>query len=270
MQVTSRDKLASFYLAVCLLSMMFGDLTAAPFFLPTSNVSGLQWAKVGYLNMSDPTQQCPSSWQTFTSPRSCGRKDNSAPCASVSINTSGASYQMICGRFSGYQVGSPDAFLNYVGLGYSLDNYYVDGVSITYGSVGNRQHVYTYAAGGTEFNRSDACPCARGTQPPSFLGSDYYCESGKNALVKMIYNDDLLWDGQLCRNDEVTCCDSSNLPWFCKSFPTPISKDLEVRICLDEAVENENVAIGFFELYILIGECFILFYNIQGACGLSR
>ena len=156
--------MAIFYQVVSLLStaMMFSNLTAAHFFLPTSNVSGLQWTKVGCLNMSDPTQQCPSSWQTFTSPRSCGKKDNSAPCASVSINTCSVSYQMIYGRFSGYQVGKPDAFLNNQGLGYSLETYYVDGVSITYGSVYNRQHVYTYAAGVMEFSSLAACPCVVG------------------------------------------------------------------------------------------------------------
>ena len=260
MQVTSRDKLATFYLAVCLLSMAFGDITTAPFFLPTSNASGLQWTKVGYLNMSDPTQECPSSWQTFTSPRSCGKKNNTEPCGSVIISTCGTSYQMICGRFNGYQVGTTDAFLNYTGLGYP---YYVDGVSITYGSLENRQHVFTYAAGRTEFNNSAACPCAGGAKPPSFVGSDYYCESGKNLTTPLpagkAYIDDLLWDGQLCRNDEVTCCSSP--PSFCKSFPTPISEELEVRICLDESVDNENIAIEFFELYIL-GECYILIYIV--------
>ena len=129
------------------------------------------------------------------------------------------------------------------------------------GSVNNRQHVYTYAAGVTEFNRVAACPCAGGIQPPSFVGSDYYCESGNSASTpsaEMLYNDDHLWDGQLCHNDEVTCCDSLNLPWFCKSFPTPISEDLEVRICLDEPVDNENVAVEFFELYIrVLGECYV-------------
>ena len=39
-------------------------------------------------------------------------------------------------------------------------------------------------------------------------------------------------------------------PWFCKTFPTHISDDLEVRICLDQDNNNEDVAIEFFELYI--------------------
>ena len=245
--------------------MVFGDLTAAPFFLPASNVSGLQWTKVDSLNMSDPTQQCPSSWQTFTSPRSCGKKNNREPCASVNVSTCGASYQMICGRFSCYQNGTTDAFLNFSGLGYP---YYVDGVSITYGSLENRQHVFTYAAGGTEINNSHACPCAGGAKPPSFVGSDYYCESGNylaNSSPGTTYKGDHLWDGQLCRNDEVKCCSSPSPPSFCKSFPTPISEDLEVQICLDEPADNENVAIEFFELYIL-GEC----HNNQGCLYVSR
>ena len=133
--------------------------------------------------------------------------------------------------------------------------YYVDGVSITYGSPGNRHHVYTYAAGVTELSvSSSACPCAGGTSTPSFVGSDYYCESGNPNPTwydTTFYNYDVLWDGHLCRNAEATCCDPLTLPWFCKTFHTPITENMEVRICLDEGLNNENVALEFFELYIL-------------------
>ena len=234
--------------------MVLGDL-AASFSLP--NVPGQQWVKVGYLDMSDPAQQCPDSWQKVTSPAgaSCEKKDSSY-CDSVYITTSGASYQMVCGRFLGYQIGTTDAFdsIHVPGLGRNLETYYVDGVSITYGSPGNRTHVYTYAAGFNEYNDIDACPCASGEYPPDFVGSDYYCESGNadgTINYKMLYYADVLWDGQLCRHDEVTCCDPPNLPWFCKNFTNPITADLEVRICLDEDSDNENVALQFFELYIL-------------------
>ena len=37
------------------------------------------WRRVVYLNMSDPTQQCPSVWQEITTPhRVCGRRSTSA------------------------------------------------------------------------------------------------------------------------------------------------------------------------------------------------
>ena len=37
------------------------------------------WRRVAYLNMSDPSQQCPSVWQEITTPhRVCGRRYNSS------------------------------------------------------------------------------------------------------------------------------------------------------------------------------------------------
>ena len=184
----------AFYLAVYLLTTMFSDITAS-FLLP--DISGHVWKKVGYLNMSDPTQQCPDSWQRISSPvKSCKKKD-SVPCDSVNITTSGVSYQMVCGKFRGYQVGTPDAFNSYAGLGRNLETYYVDGVSITYGSPGNRHHVYTYAAGNSEFASAYSCPCAGGTPPPSFVGSDYYCNPLQVVSDNtMFFNTDVLWDGQ--------------------------------------------------------------------------
>ena len=153
---------------------------------------------------------------------------------------------------------APDAFASVLELGWDIERYYVDGVSITCGSPGNRTHVYTYAAGLSEITPVygywySMCPCAGGYSPPAFVGSDYYCESG-NPLSTWnstgFYYADVLWDKQQCGGLEGTCCNPPNLSWFCKTFPNPISEDLEVRICLDQAASDENVAIEFFELYI--------------------
>ena len=114
-------------------TLICGIVRSTSPFLP--HTPGLEWRMVGYLDMTDPAQQCPDSWQTITSPRSsCGRK-SSAPCDSLNINTSGASYKMVCGRFRGYQVGSPDAFRNFILT--NIETYYVDGVTVTYGLPGN-------------------------------------------------------------------------------------------------------------------------------------
>ena len=125
--------MTSFCLSICALSTVLGDL-AASFIL--TNVPGQQWVKVGYLNMSDPTQQCPYPWQTVSSPVASCEKRASVICDSVNITTSGASYQMVCGRFRGYQIGSPDAFDPSIS---NPETHYVDGVSIIYGSPGNRK-----------------------------------------------------------------------------------------------------------------------------------
>ena len=225
--------------------------------VPTSTASN--WKKVGYLDMSDPTQQCPPSWTKIPRPRaSCGKKTG-ASCDSLAIGTSGTSYQTVCGRFRAYQVGSVDAFGRCGGpvTPNTIEFPYVDGISITYGSPGSRQHIFTYAAG--LFESADVqfkycnCPCAQGRTSPSFIGSDYYCESGNpdnNWVGDKFYPQDVLFDGQQCTALEATCCNLPNLPWFCKTLPTPISGDLEVRICTDELIDNENVALEFFELYI--------------------
>ena len=239
------------HFAICLLKMAYAVVNSTSPFLQTT--PGRDWIKVGYLNMTDPTQQCPNSWQKITSPRSSCRKKSSVPCDSLNITTSGASYQTVCGWFRGYQIGTPDAFANNAGLGYNLETYYVDGVSVTYGSPGNRSHVYTYAVGFKETNDEISCPCTGGVPPPSFVGSDYYCESGNpgpSAIGNYVYSSDVLWDGQQCGGNESTCCNPPDLPWFCKTFPTPISEDLEVRICTDQDLNDENVAIESFELYI--------------------
>ena len=234
------------YFAVSLLNMVVVSSTS-PFL---TNTPGREWKLVGSLNMSDPTKLCPDSWQNFTSPRSCGKK-TTAPCDSLSIPTFGFRYQKVCGRFRGYQVRTPDAFAVSSPLG--VEGGYVDGVSITYGSPGKRQHVYTYAAGEYEHTAWISCPCTGGgVSPPSYVGSDYYCESGNpdSGWSDRWYTSDVLWDRQQCGGDEATCCNPPDLPWFCKTFPTPIAEDLEIRICTDEVDENENVAIESFQMYI--------------------
>ena len=199
--------------------------------------------------MTDPTQQCPDSWQKITSPRSsCGKK-SIATCDSLNIITSGASYQKVCGRFRGYQYRTPDGFRPSA----SIETNYVDGISVTYGKPGSRNHVYTYNVGHEETSSGGSCPCAGGASPPWFVGSDYYCESGNPGpgdVSEQMYSSDVLWDRQQCGGSEGTCCNPPNLPWFCKMFSTPISEDLEIRICMDESGDNENVAIESFELYI--------------------
>ena len=80
----------------------------------------------------------------------------------------------------GYQKGSPDGFNSYVHKT-SINDPYVDGVSITYGS--SRKHIWSYAAGVSESysgSQQLTCPCSLhgGAPAPSFVRDHYYCESG--------------------------------------------------------------------------------------------
>ena len=69
------------------------------------------WRRVAYLNMSDPSQQCPSVWQEYTTPhRVCGRRSTTGSCEGLNYTTGSEQYDQVCGRIISYQLGSPDAF----------------------------------------------------------------------------------------------------------------------------------------------------------------
>ena len=90
------------------------------------------WRRVAYLDMSDPSQQCPYAWREITSPhRVCGRKSQSSgSCEGVTYSTGSVRYDQVCGRIIGYQLGNTDSFR---GRTLSIKTYYVDGISVTPG-----------------------------------------------------------------------------------------------------------------------------------------
>ena len=186
--------------------------------------------------MTDPSQSCPFGLALKTySPglRSCGRATDTPGCWSTFYNTGGSQYSRVCGRGQGLHFGAPSAFVNRVGL----DSYYVEGVSLTHGQSGSRTHIWTFANGIAEiyderYIESILSLCNRWCNPPpSFVGNDYFCESGLNAArvpgLFRFYGDDPLWDGQNCAS---SCC-LNNPPYFTKTLPAPTSDSLELRVC---------------------------------------
>ena len=224
------------------------------------------WTRVAYLNMTDPSQQCPSAWtlQTRSSEprRLCGKRSSGASCESVVYSTFGINYSHVCGRVIAYQYGSPDAF--HESASQTIEGPYVDGLSVTHGSPVSRQHIWTFAAGLVESNPllypTNSCPCAdRATAlslVPSFIGNDYFCESGNPTSTystTIFYANDPLWDGQGC--GAASCCELSyppgvTPPWFCKQLPQATTDDIEVRLCGYEGNTNENTPVELIELYI--------------------
>ena len=215
---------------------------------------GLGWRRVVYLNMSDSTQQCPSVWQEITTPyRVCGRRSTSPSCEGLTYSTGSEQYDQVCGRIIGYQIGTPDA---YEVSGGSIDSYYMDGVSVTHGSP--RQHIWSFVAGLGEredFSQS-TCPCVvgsiNGNNIPSFVGRNYFCESGitSNPSMGVFYpNGDPLWDGQGC-GPTSSCCTFNSPPWFNVQLSSPTTDDIEVRICGNTGIRNEDSPIQLMEFYV--------------------
>ena len=132
----------------------------------------------------------------------------------------------------------------------------MDGVSITYGI--SRTHIWSYVAGVFEESQTDdlknVCPCSptQGSGPPSFVGDNYYCESGNpsDTVGSIIFTDDPLWDGQQC---EGTCCNGTNSPpWFSVQLSVPTTDMIEIRICANESYDNEDTPIKLLELYVSV------------------
>ena len=238
--------------------------TAAQKLLRESFVPNLQtflcdgstgWRRVAYLNMSDPSQQCPSVWQEITTPhRVCGRRSTRASCEGLTYSTGSEQYDQVCGRIIGYQLSTPDAFGT--GRTRSIDSYYMDGLSVTHGSP--RQHIWSFVGGIDEVTHPYTCPCVTGSTThnriPSFVGQSYFCESGITRWNRSIHgtfwpNSDPLWDGQGC-GPTSSCCTFNSPPWFNVQLSSPTTDDIEVRICGDEAIGNEDTPVELIELYV--------------------
>jgi len=207
---------------------------------------------------------CPSGWTSYKSYCTGGQ---AAGCHSAQFSTNSTSYHKVCGKIKGYQKGTMDGFfpfayahgkVNYyrpVTSSRSLDGVYVDGISITSGNP--RKHVWTYAVGLSDDYKYPQlnCPCAKypGPDPPTYVGSHYYCESGNtgtyNGEFAMLYTNDLLWDGAGCGSQN-SCCYDTGMPWFFRQFSTITTGDIEVRICYDEVFNNEAVVVEQIQLYV--------------------
>jgi len=195
-----------------------------------------QWKQVVSLNMSNSTHQCPSAWTEYSSPiRSCGRgQHDNASCEYTSFST-GIKYSKVCGRARGMQSGSSDAFDPYYGL--RNEEYYVDGISVTYSSP--QQHIWTFAADSTDDVRC-SCNINSSISSDAFVGNKYFCDSQANGV---------LWDGEDCA-ESLSCCTFNSPPWFSVQLPAPTTDNINVGLCASEGTDNENIFINVFELYV--------------------
>ena len=211
------------------------------------------WMRIANINAAGE-DSCPSGWKKITSPtKACRAPHDNAGCYSAHFTTYNVPYSRVCGMVVGYQKGTPDAFLTFSGKTL-IDEPYLDGVSITYGST--RKHIWSYAAGLSESYSRDqpaTCPCSRhgGTRAPSFVHDHYYCESGSTidgVNFGAYFTSDPLWDGKGCTRSN--CCAQPNLPWFYRQIPLTSNENVEARICYDQAFADEAVLVKEIQLYV--------------------
>ena len=212
------------------------------------------WMRVASIDMTDTSSTCPSGLRTFTRPfKVCTRNNDDEGCSSAMFPVQGVEYSQVCGKIIGYQIGSTDAFEGSVR---DIDATYVDGISLTYGS-NPRNHIWTFVAALHEHHsqKDSVCPCTdtRWNPPPvvpSFIGNDYFCDTGsENHVSNTYYDDDPLWDGAGC-GEYNTCCDLNSPPWFRKEISPPISDDIEVRLCSINPLGTEVINFETLEIYV--------------------
>ena len=187
-----------------------------------------------------PSKECPVGFIKTNS--LCTRPPTkSGGCFSFTVSTHGINYARVCILFYGYQVGTPDGVSGSNRPG-SIDEAYVDGVSITHGK-SPRKHIWTYMASQSE--KKPICPCSTGStvKVPDFIGKNYRCESGnpdETAVSGKLYNEDMLWDGYDCNDVEDSCCGNR---YTYAVLPSSTTDDIDVRVCTDEATTDEDIAI---------------------------
>ena len=195
----------------------------------------LGWMRVAHLNTSNCNHQCPSGLRMQQHHRRCVRNTTDSGCTSVTYPTNGIAYSRVCGKIRAIQDSHPTGFRPFIERNtLTLEDSYVDGVSITHGSAGSRNHIWTFATSYSD--NSMQCSCSDFHNVPSFVGHDFFCETGSRAEFEyddITFDNDPLWDGEGC-DSQSDCCRFNSPPWFCKQLPAQTTDDIEMRVCLNE------------------------------------
>ena len=218
-----------------------------------AGVSG-GWRRIVNINIS-AGDDCPGTWRKGTQSgiNFCKVATyDSQICSSANFSTNGIRYQRVCGRARGYQKGDTLAFYGtYTYYSRTIDEAYVSGLSITYGS-NPRQHIWTFASGrGEKIINEFNCPCTTTAaySPPSYVGNNYYCESASWYAynINTYFFNDTLWDGAGCIDN---CCNDTTQPWFYRQLNQTTQDDIEARICAHGNFIRRSTLIDQLELYI--------------------
>ena len=222
--------------------------------MQTTNCGSISggWMRTAYIDMTIDSNSCPPGIGSITvdSTRMC---TCGGACCSINFPTFGVPFTNVCGRVRGYQHVSPDGFANFFSS--PISGPYVDGISITHGNP--RNHIWTFGAGLSKDYEYpiENCPCSSpnpGVAPPSFVGENYFCESGHTGAVdftqRQWYLDDPLWDSKGCTVNS-TCCNRGG-PWFSTALNGEVTDNIEVRVCMDQSPFDEALGVDQLEIYI--------------------
>ncbi len=203
-----------------------------------SNTVKGKWRRVAYFDFAhDSSTTCPENLQLKKYPLSCVRSTFSPGCSSVVYATHDRPYTHVCGRIVSMQYGRPDGFMSFSSdvrnaKTATLNDNYVDGVSLTHGKKYSRKHIWTFLALNVYLfydEQCNKCACKR----PKFIKSrQYTCsfvESCSQSTCHKTY-----WNNN-----------------FVRELPHSTTDDIEMRVCRDEDRSNEDILLRSVEIYVL-------------------
>ena len=202
-----------------------------------------RWKRIAYMSNNTSPVNCPMGFQHINNQVLCKRNPTGARCSSITYSTNGNSYSQVCGTIHGSYFGDPDGFDSHSTIRSrfaitSINNNYVDGISLTHGSI-NKYHIWTLSAiVNFATNPTDICSvCA--SNKPSYVGMDYSCDvvdqCKDNCSPRQI------WGSGHCIGNNT----------FYKNLMQPTSDDIDMRVCTDQAENDEDIFLSFIEIYVL-------------------
>ena len=213
---------------------------------------GVGWTRVVKVDYTDPSVDCPGDSQKDIYESGGCSRDQSQTFTSITYPVNGQLYNEVCGKVSAFSVGLTSAFLSNADGATTIDADYVDGVSLTHGSV-PRTHIWTFAAAieenpmGPASDLDAQCPCDGGTPAPDFVRGDYFCEAGVETRMSGFHGDDVLWDGEECTTE--LCCTLNTPPYFYSSLDTPTTDNIDAQLIL-AVLDIQDIVVTTVELYI--------------------
>ena len=188
------------------------------------NVTG-GLTRLAILNNETRRQLCNDNFTTTDENTRCVRSTSDAGCSNIVFPVMNISYSHICGTVQAFWFGSPDGFTGSERSSTTINDNYVDGISLTYGT-SSRTHIWTLIADGAGSNQN--CP----RQVPEYIGIDYSC-----------------------LNPESSCTSSSSSCYspFLRLLQQPVTEDIELRLCRDQrrnGFSYEGMYLGNVEINV--------------------
>ena len=191
------------------------------------NVTG-GLTRVALLNNNTRPLICTGDFVTVNEDMRCIRNTEDPGCSHVFFPLMNISYSHICGNVEATWFGRPDGFTGSSrSSSTSINDNYVDGISLTYGSTSNRNHIWTFIADGYLTARQ-SCP----RNISDYVGNSYSCLINEN----------------LCSSNN-SCSHA-----FFEQFQKSLTEDIEMRLCRDGqrhgVIDSEGIYVGNVEIYV--------------------